>query len=47
MLRFARRAAFVAFQMAVFGLAVARFAIGTAYQMASERPNASERDDSD
>jgi hypothetical protein len=47
MLRFARRAAFVGFQMAVFGLAMARFAIGTAYQMASERRNASERDDSD
>jgi hypothetical protein len=47
MLRFARRAAFVGFQMAVFGLAMAKFAIGTAYQMASERPNGSERDDSD
>jgi hypothetical protein len=47
MLRFARRAAFVGFQMAVFGLAMARFAIGTAYQMASERPDASEPDDSD
>ena len=47
MLRFARRAAFVGFQMAVFGLAMARFAIGTAYQMASERPDASERNHSD
>jgi hypothetical protein len=47
MLRFARRAAFVGFQMAVFGLAVARFAIGTAYQMASERRESSEPDDSD
>jgi len=26
---------------------MARFAIGTAYQMASERPDASEPDDSD
>ena len=47
MLRFARRAAFVGFQMAVFSLAMARFAIGTAYQMASERPDAPETDDSD
>jgi len=47
MLRFARRAAFVGFQMVVFGLAMARFAIGMAYQMASERPDASEPDDSD
>jgi hypothetical protein len=47
MLRFARRAAFVGFQMAVFGLAMAKFTIGTAYQMASERPDVSEPDDSD
>jgi hypothetical protein len=47
MLRFARRVAFVGFRMAVFGLAMARFAIGTAYQMASERPASSEPDDSD
>ena len=44
MLRFARRAAFFGFQMAVAGVAMAMFAVGTAYQMVSDRPKPSEDD---